>query len=51
LGEAPFDITAMQTMATSLNELFGSLTESGFTEDQALTLLAKWLAESGKTHE
>lgn len=33
--------TTLKTAAITLHELFASLTEGGFTEDQAINLLAR----------
>jgi len=49
MPELNIDPTQLQQAAVGLNEFFNSLVASGFTEDQALTLLAKWVIESGRS--
>jgi hypothetical protein len=42
------DISPLQQAASSAHEMFTTMVGAGFTEDQALRLIAYWLVELGK---
>ena len=42
------DISPLQQAAASSHEMFQTWVDAGFTEDQALRLIAYWLVELGK---
>ena len=45
-GMPEFDLTGMQLYAASSHEMFTSLVESGFTEDQAITMVVRFALEA-----
>lgn len=49
--ERPDTMTPLQEAATTLHEMYASLTEAGFTETQALALVAQVLARMTNTSD
>lgn len=43
--------TALESAAIALHELFGTLVDAGFTEDQSLTLIARGVFQQGEKNE
>ena len=46
-----FDLSNMDVYAVTAHEMFTSLIAAGFTEDQAITMTARFAIEAGRNSE